>query len=338
MRFLYIGQYQPGSTSRMRQEYLKEILQPSVSDVIDVSVPQVTCSNLAISLGWRFRRGPLINAVNRYVQEQIAKNIYDVIWVDKAIFLTRATTERIRERASCLIHYTPDTFFSYNYSRHFVRSLPLYDLAVTTKSFEMEAYRQAGARKLVFCSQGYDPKIHKRYHSFEEKQGVVFVGLCEPYRAFVIGELLKVGIHVKLAGPGWEKFAQRHRHYSNLSFMGRGVYGEDYARLLSGSLVGLGLLSKKFPELHTTRTFEIPACGTALCTPVNSELSNFFSEQDVFFFREDSPVDTIRDILDDPTRLQLVTENGYNKVVNGGFDYFTILKNVVSTLGLATGS
>ena len=37
-----------------------------------------------------------------------------------------------------------------------------------------------------------------------------------------------------------------------------------------------GLLAKWVPELHTTRTFEIPACGTALVTERNSETALVF--------------------------------------------------------------
>lgn len=42
-----------------------------------------------------------------------------------------------------------------------------------------------------------------------------------------------------------------------------------------------GALSRRFPERHTTRTFEIPACGTVLITEWNEEISVFLGEKSV---------------------------------------------------------
>ena len=52
-------------------------------------------------------------------------------------------------------------------------------------------------------------------------------------------------------------------------------YIEEYAKIISLSYFGLGLLSNWVPELHTTRTFEIPACNTCLITPKTIEIANF---------------------------------------------------------------
>ena len=91
---------------------------------------------------------------------------------------------------------------------------------------------------------------------------------------------------IKLAGADWRRFAGKHRHKSNLQFFGEGLFSEAYAKLISGSLIGLGLLAKNFPEKHTTRSFEIPACGTVLATERNEELNSFYSEDEVLFFSD----------------------------------------------------
>src|SRR5690606_9234510 len=120
---------------------------------------------------------------------------------------------------------------------------------------------------------------------FEEKADeVAFVGLAEASRFETVSTLLSEGIPVKLAGRGWRNFLRKHRGNPALHFVGEFLGGEDYTRFLSSSRFALGLLSKRFPELHTTRTFEIPACGTVLVTERNRETSTFFGEDEAAFF------------------------------------------------------
>ena len=56
------------------------------------------------------------------------------------------------------------------------------------------------------------------------------------------------------------------------------MYADDYARALTGSQIGLGFLRKVCPDQHTTRTFEIPACGSMLLADRTDEHRGFFQE------------------------------------------------------------
>ena len=60
---------------------------------------------------------------------------------------------------------------------------------------------------------------------------------------------------------------QFHFHSDKLlsrAHQGGEVYADDYARALTGSRIGLGFVRRVCPDQHTTRTFEIPACGSLL--------------------------------------------------------------------------
>ena len=63
------------------------------------------------------------------------------------------------------------------------------------------------------------------------------------------------------------------------------MYADDYARALTGTKIGLGLLRQVCPDQHTTRTFEIPACGSLLLADRTAEHQEFFHEgQEAEFF------------------------------------------------------
>lgn len=106
-----------------------------------------------------------------------------------------------------------------------------------------------------------------------------------------IVKLLQNGIDVTLAGIGWEKFVKSYPSPC-LHYLGCGVFGEDYVRALSGCLYAWGSVSKWIPEKHTTRTFEIPACKTALLTERNDEIEGFFSDDEVIYY------DGINDLIE----------------------------------------
>jgi spore maturation protein CgeB len=336
MNVLYIGHFEQGSTSRMRGEYLRKLLQPDKFIVADISVPLKSTNKVFRSVGWRFYKGPLISNVNAFCQEsQKQEERFDLIWIDKGVFLRPSLIQHLKNKTGKLIHYTPDTAFTYNRSKLFYAALPNFDYCITTKSFELEAYRKAGAKNVLFCTQGYDPGIHRPSAAVKNKSGVAFAGLCEPFREEVISRLVEAGIPVKLAGMNWDKLVNRYKNNHNLKFSGSGVFGAAYASFYSGSLIGLGLLSKKFPELHTTRLFEIPACGTALVTERNQETTVFFTEEEVIFYDDLKDLaERIQYALAHPAYLDGITQKGYKKVMAGGYDYESILQSVLKQTGM----
>jgi hypothetical protein len=168
--------------------------------------------------------------------------------------------------ASRLVYYTPDTSFLHNRSRFFNRTISLYDRVVTTKSLELSEFqRLLSPEKLILTTQSYDQRLHFPRVSFARKRPeAVMIGLCEPAREECVASLLDAGVPVRIGGRGWHGFLRRRQRDVNLFFEGDSVFGDHYAEVLSRASIGLGLVTRRFAELHTTRTFEIPACGTAL--------------------------------------------------------------------------
>ncbi len=335
MKVLYSGHYKVGCTSRMRGEQLKTILQPDAFFVADSDIPVDSTPMVFRSLGWRTYRGPLIGSISDALEKTLSEvDMLDLAWIDKGVFIKKSTLEKVRAKSRKLIHYTPDCAFYFNRSRHFLDGISQYDHCVTTKSFELEMYTSHGAKDVVFCTQGYDPNLHFPRHSHSNKEGIIFIGLCEPYREDLLAYLIANGIHVKVAGENWERFARVHAKNPFLVYLGKGLFGQDYASAISGSLIGLGLLSRKFPELHTTRTFEIPACGTLLATERNPEIGGFFTEEEVLYYtgREDL-LSKLHKYLRSPEIIREVSNRGSEKIRSLRFDYGHIMTGILEHAG-----
>lgn len=332
-QILYIGIYNDGSTSKMRADKIRRILPDWEMDVINTDIPKREMWCVWQSIGFRYKKGPLINKVNRYVLDSLEKH-YDLIWVDKAIYLTKKTTQKLRHHADKLVHYTPDPAFTFHRSKLFYESMPLYDYMVTTKSFELYDFvRVMGNKnKVLFATQGFDKALHRPLVEWGKKKGVAFIGHYEIERELPIEKLLQNGIDVILAGIGWDKFAKSHQS-PYLHYLGSGVFGEDYVRAISGCLYAWGSVSKWIPEKHTTRTFEIPACKTALLTERNDEIEGFFAEDEVIYYDGiENLIEKIKYYNEHTQELKTLVEKGYHKVQTGGFDYESIIRSLLQKI------
>ena len=330
-RVAYIGIYTDGTTSKMRADILRSLLMEWEFRVIDTDVSKRSMSRLWQSIGFRYKRGPLIGKVNQYVLDNIGNKHYDLIWVDKAIYLTRATTQRLHSLAGKLVHFTPDPAFTFHKSHLFYQSLPLYDCAVTTKRFELPHFQRfLAADHVLYATQGFDRDIHHPMSEFRDKKGVCFLGHYEMERDRTLQLLINNGVDVTLAGINWEKFAERNGKNPRLNYLGQGVYGEEYVKVLSSACISWGSLSKWIPELHTTRTFEIPACGTALLTERNEEISSFFNEDEaIFYSSENELLEKVRYYLAHTDELKQLTEKGHMRVIDDGRDYKSIMHKIL---------
>lgn len=337
MKALYIGILTPGTTSRMRADTLSELLPGAEWTWVDTDQDFLRAARPLRSLAFRLKAGPVVGAINHRLADAIAGREYDLAWVDKGIYLWPATLAGLRGRGAKLVHFTPDTAFHANRSRHFVRSAGHYDLLVTTKSFELGQYHaRVDPSRVLLTTQAYDARLHRAPTAGVSKRAAVcFIGRCEADREVCMRALLAAGVPVRLGGPGWESFMARHSGDPGLTYLGAGVFGTDYVTEYAAAAVGLGLLSKRFPELHTTRTFEIPACGTLLATERTADTSRFFDEDEALFFENYEDLgQRLAALLEQPEEIAASADRGHRRVLADGRDYASVLSGVLERLSI----
>jgi spore maturation protein CgeB len=162
---------------------------------------------------------------------------------------------------------------------------------------------------------------------------VCFIGHHEPERQELIEAILQRGIPVFVAGRGWRRWARKRAAGRNLHYGGAGIYGHAYVAKLSEYRFGLGLLSKWVPEIHTSRTFEIPACGAVLVTEPTVDTTKFFKQREALFFKDTQELlGSLEHFIARPEQAQEVAESGQRRVLEGAYDYDSIVGRVLTEL------
>jgi spore maturation protein CgeB len=329
MKLLYVGQLWEGGTCYDRMRVLMEL----GADVIPFDTTPYFNQGVQLwrSLGSRFNWGPLVRKFNRDFRGFVADGTRPShVWIDKGRWIYPETLADLRTRTGAkLIHYTPDAALLSNQSRFFSASIPLYHLLITTKTFEVELYKARGAKNLLLTHQAYDRARFFPQPSPDFRSDVTFIGHYEPHYGRCLRAVAETEAALKVWGPGWT--SRRAPGWSKRYVQGAGVWRQDYARALSSADIALGLLSKFIPETSTTRTFEIPACGTFLLAERTEEHQSFFEEgkEAEYFSSNEELRDKIAYYTRNPTQRAHIAAAGHDRCLRSGYSNHDRLSHVL---------
>lgn len=325
MKILYCGQLHPHgvtSTTRMRMEELAR----AGHEIIPLdSIPYLHWGGRYV--GWPVRRllwGPPLARLNRDLLAQARRHRPEMLWIDKGVWVFPQTLRRAREiGCEVLVHYTPDPAFVCHRSRHFIASIPQYDLLVTTKAYEVGLYRQHGAREVLLQYPSYDGDVHRPCEPTPDQRRIymadaVFVGTYAPGREESLRPVARLGIDLAIWGNYWNRCRDTELRKRVRGGM---VGGRDYALTLVCAKIGLGLLSPLCPDRSTTRSLEIPACGTFLLAPRTDEHQALFEEgkEAEFFSSAEEMSEKIRRYLADDAAREAVAAAGRARCLASGY-------------------
>ena len=264
-------------------------------------------------------------------------NHCDWVWIEKGTWIYPETLAILKEHTGAiLVHYTPDPAFLYHRTRHFVRSVPHYDVMITCKGWECDLYRKHGARRTILLPQGFDRSIFQPWKVTTDeytrlRSRICFVGHCECHYRQLIRRLAKGLPPADLAVWGrWQRHAAIFPGLRRV-VRGSGIWAIDYAKALCCSEIGLGLLSKLIPETSTTRTFEIPACGAFLLAERTEEHQTFFEEgvEAEFFASPEELVDKATYYLKHPGERARIANAGRRRCLDDGYSNHDRMQHVL---------
>ena len=156
------------------------------------------------------------------------------------------------------------------------------------------------------AAAGADLKISGEYWHFRHD------GKWTPRRHFILRQL-----------AGREPFGFHRDALLARAYQGGEVYADDYARALTGAKIGLGFLRTAWPDQHTTRTFEIPACGSLLMADRTTEHQAFFDEgkEAEFFESSEELLDKIRFYCSHESARGRIAKAGQTRCIEGKYAY-----------------
>lgn len=318
MKVLYVGELWQGGTCLERAKVLAERGWQVIR--FDTTPYLRGHSRILASAQHRLLWGPDVTRFNRDVlQAARAAGALDVIWVDKGRWLHGATLEELKHASGAVaVHYTPDPAFTVHDSRHFDACLPLYDLSITTKRYELEDYRRKGAREVLFTWQGIDDRFERLAACAQldaRPFDTVFVGHVEPYYVATLERVREITRNMRVHGPGWERLARRRGWLRGIA--AGPVWGDALPEALARGRIGVGLLSKLYPDAFTTRSFEVPAAGAMLLAERTTDHRELFEEdrEAVFFSSMDELCDKLRFYLRAEASRRRIAEAGRARVL-----------------------
>jgi hypothetical protein len=336
MRFLYVAELgSPWSSARQRMTALREL--GHTVHAFDIW-PYHTYNNRWVRAATqRMAWGPPLCAFNRDVLAYARACEYDWAWVDKGIWMYPETVAVLRERGRLAVHFTPDPALVYHRTRNFVRAIPQYDVCVTSKRYETEEYRAAGARRLIFQMQGFDHHVFQPHPLTHEERSrlscdVIFVGHSEPHYAECVLAAARETPNVAVWGD-WKRAAAADPAIRALH-RGPGIFMENYSKALGAAKIALGLLSRLAPDRHTTRTFEIPASGGFLLAERTEEHQELFEDgkEAVFFDGLDELREKIRYYLAHESQRKGIAAAGRERCISGKYRYKDRLEKLIELI------
>jgi spore maturation protein CgeB len=357
MKILYLGEIDSGQTALMRMRAL-ERLGHAVRGV-HTSQPWKRASWVMRQLQRRTHRGSIVEEINSTILSTAREFRPAVVWADKQEFLRVETIEELRSLGAKTVHFTPDPYFSLDWKRTRLmdEAMKAFDALVYCKSYEKTNY-EALERPAIYMPLGYCDENHRPLGSDEPRWScdVGFLGGWEPRRERMLHAVARTGADLKFRGVHWEFLRdgkwtlRRHIILSQLAagervlihpdeilgalWQGGEVYGEDYARALTGAKIGLGFLRKVCPDQHTTRTFEIPACGSLLLADRTDEHQEFFAEgkEAEFFVSTEELLDKVKFYCDNTSARERIAEAGHKRCITGKYAYVHRLRTALDAV------
>ncbi len=212
MRILSIGPFpkERNNTSCHRSDWLKT--HAVYFKEIDNCQPMTLWWKVVYHLdihGLRFNL-PDTGNVNNRIKEEVAKNDYDIVWIDKGNNILPSTLLFIKEKQpNCkIVHYMIDDFMNpYHKTKQILDTIPLYDYYIVNRKANIDELKERNCKRPVLCYMSYESNFHHPYALSEgdkERLGgeVGFIGTYEKERAESMKYLADNGITVRIFGGG----------------------------------------------------------------------------------------------------------------------------------------
>jgi spore maturation protein CgeB len=230
-------------------------------------------------------------------------------------------------------HFHPDdSTIQINRSPHFEEIESLFDFHFTPKSFNVsEIATRTQNEKVHYLPYAYDEDWHfPRPRKAEYLIG--FIGHRREDRRELIDHLsARYGKEFLVSGAKWNR---------NLSLVRRSTvlppqYGVNYSKIAHKTTMLLGLLNSENRDLHTARSYEIPATGSLFIGERTKEhLSMFTDMEDGCLFSDEVELLSKIDYLtENPGAVRDISARGLKRIQESNGSWIDRAKEMILRIG-----
>lgn len=327
MKSLFVGELRVGRTAHQRMLAQVDLGHRVVGVDTFEDVVNSPFELLYLKVWGRLGRPKDVNDVNQKIAHLAAEQRFDILWLDKALTVTRNTLDIFRKEnpgAACVFYSGDDMLNPRNQTHYYREALPDYDIHFTTKSYNVAELEGMGCKRVTYIGNAYDPKTHRPMQlSSSDMQryatDVGFVGGYEQDRWAHMRRLALAELQVRIAGSFWERVDARA--IPNLSIVHGDLCGEDYTKAICATKVNLCFLRKVNRDLETTRSVEIPACGGFMLAERTEEHRALFEEgtEAEYFGTFDELLDKARFYVRDDAARSRIARAGHARCARSGY-------------------
>lgn len=288
--------------------------------------------------------GPALDRLNAdliYAADQFNPKL---IFIYRGTHITPQTIAIIKNKLpDCVVYgYNNDDPFAYGHPswlwRHFLKSVPMYDLVFAYRNHNLDDFRKIGAKHVELLRSWYIQDLNHSVTLSENDKvkydsDVVFIGHYEnDGRLEYLEEIVRNGYKLRLFGPGyeWNSPLAKSMELKHLVPL-HSVWNQDYNKALSGAKIALCFFSKLNRDTYTRRCFEIPATGTLLLSEYSDDLASLYQagKEADFFNNKEEMILKIKLYLENEELRRLLGENGKKRVIIDGHDIVTRMRKVL---------
>lgn len=318
LRVLFVGPL--NGTAYHRFQAFKRL-----GHVVTAFDPYLPLNRFPFLSSWAFRTGAfgVSGLVTRAIQPVIKGKVFDLAWIECGDVISAHCVSLIRSASKRAVLYNIDNPFVPRDGgrwRSLHKALPYYDLFVSPRDQCLREAIALGVKQVLRLNMSADEVVHKKAALTVDDikiygSDVAFVGTWMPEREPFLLDLIERGVPLRIFGPRWDRGSSFHllRQFTVNSLLP----DAEYVKALSAAKIGLALLSKGNRDLHTTRSFEIPAIGTLLCAERTADHKALYRENEeaVFWSNPAECADLCHMLLGDEARREEIAAAGHRRVI-----------------------
>jgi len=338
MKILYVGPDYPGSNGTCWRDAFIELGHDvrTVDDERYYAAPASLPGKVVRKLRGRPAEARL-RAANEMIVKESDRFRPDFTFYIKAYFVYPETLEHTRKTGPNFAYMNDDMFNPANQTYLFYEAIRRMDCIFTTKSYNVAEFHAADAPRAVYIPNAYDPKIHypvrlNQQDGAELGGDVGFLGTYRPERADFLSCIANVrrNLRFNVWGDGWYKMGRitnlhRWPRWRNLKpcIRGSALWCEQMGKALQANKISLGLLYHKNRDLHTSRSFEIPACRGFMLGERTEEHRLYFEEdkEAVYFSSIEEMIDKIWFYTSHDSIRERIADAGYKRCMRSAATY-----------------